>query len=231
LGGGLLFLFFLNFYFRKFFDYNFKMGLTEENVLKIVGMHLNKTNRTTKSVAQLQSLSKGLENTLGVTGNKERRFVKSQIVDFVNGFLKKKKRYKFSETEVGAFGDSLPFLKFQYYIPKEMIGFWEYYRYYYDIGQHKKEDFIIDSFLYHITIEDPEKLNEYYEDRGETLIPAIYIKYEHMKTILSTPPTSRTAFKKLKKQVYTRSRTRGFFKPSEVDEYAQTIIDFYLEDI
>jgi peptide methionine sulfoxide reductase MsrA len=86
--------------------------------------------------------------------------------------------------------------------------------------------------LYRITIEDPEKLNEYYEDRGKTLIPAIYIKYEHMKSILkSTPPTSRTAFKKLKKQVYTRSRTRGFFKPSEVDEYAKTIIDFYLADI
>jgi hypothetical protein len=213
------------------------MGLTEENVLKIVGMHLNKTNRTPRSVTQLESLSKGLGNTLRVTGapkQRQVRFVKTQIVDFVNEFLKKKKRHKFIEADLGniSIGNmvnyGLPFLEIRYYMDdffKETREFWDYYQYYYLGGQHRKEDFMLSS----ITFEDPEGLR-YYE--GYTS-PIIYIKYEHMRSILDRtrfPPTSRTALKKLMKQVYTRSRTRGFFKPSEVDKYADLIVDFYVKN-
>lgn len=52
-----------------------------------------------------------------------------------------------------------------------------------------------------------------------------------MRSILSMrfPPISRTALNKLMKGVYTRSRTRGFFKPSEVDRYANLLVDFYVK--
>jgi hypothetical protein len=201
------------------------MRLTEENVLKIVGMHLNKTNRTSRSVAQLESLSKGLANTLGVTGNKQKRFVKAEIVDFVNGFLKKKKRNKFIDTELRGFGDSLPFLKIRYnmrefYIYDNVVEFINYYSYYYSVGQYKKEDFVQGQGL---SIEDPESIKQN--------TPDIYIKHEDMKTILKKrfPPTSYRAFKILMKKLYNRSRTHGFFKPSEVNKYANGIVEQFIK--
>jgi len=201
------------------------MRLTEENVLKIVGMHLNKTNRTSISVAQLESLSKGLSVTLGVTGNKQKRFVKTQIVDFVNGFLKKKKRNKFIETELGEFGNSLPFLEIRYKPFREFFNdyteeFINYYSYYYSVGQYKKEDFVMG---WGLSFEDPEsiKLNT----------PDIYIKHEDMKTILKKrfPPTYHRELKILMKKVYNRSRTHGFFKPSEVNKYANRIVEQFIK--
>jgi hypothetical protein len=201
------------------------MRLTEENVLKIVGMHLNKTNRTSISVAQLESLSKGLSVTLGVTGSKQKRFVKTQIVDFVNGFLKKKKRNKFIETELGEFGNSLPFLEIRYKPFREFFNdyteeFINYYSYYYSVGQYKKEDFVMG---WGLSFEDPEsiKLNT----------PDIYIKHEDMKTILKKrfPPTYHRELKILMKKMYNRSRTHGFFKPSEVNKYANRIVEQFIK--
>jgi hypothetical protein len=160
---------------------------------------------------------------------RQTRFVKKQIIEFVNGFLRKKIGYKFVEAELGNVSlgqEELPFLAIRYYMDdffKETEEFWDYYQYYYLGGQHRKEDFMLSS----ITFKDPEGLR-YYE--GYTS-PIIYIKYEHMRSILDRtrfPPTSRMALKKLMKQVYTRSRTRGFFKPSEVDKYADLIVDFYV---
>jgi len=208
------------------------MRITEENVLKIVGMHLNKTNRTSRSVAQLESLSKGLANTLGVTGNKQVRFVKAQIVDFVNDFLKKKKGNKFIETKLGEFGSSLPFLKIRYNI-KEFFNdseeFSNYYWYYYSVGQYKKEDFVTG---WGLSFEDPEST---WSNR-KPITPLIYIKHEHMKSILKNPTSQRfgntlslRAFKTLMKKVYNRSRTHGFFKPSEVDKYANMIIETFIK--
>ena len=201
------------------------MRLTEENVLKIVGMHLNKTNRTSRSVAQLESLSKGLSVTLGVTGNKQKRFVKAEIVDFMNGFLRKKKRNKFIATELREFGSSLPFLKILYYFRdffNDYSGkFMNYYSYYYSVGQYKKEDFVI--IGWGLAFQDPKRLN--------MNTPGIYIKHEDMKTILKRrfPPTSRRALKILMKRVYNRSRTHGFFKPSDVNKYANGIIERFIK--
>jgi hypothetical protein len=209
------------------------MRLTEENVLKIVGMHLNKTNRTSISVAQLESLSKGLSVTLGVTGNKQKRFVKTQIVDFVNGFLKKKKRNKFIETELGEFGNSLPFLEIRYKPFREFFNdyteeFINYYSYYYSVGQYKKEDFVMG---WGLSFEDPEsiKLNIPVYLMEDT--PDIYIKHEDMKTILKKrfPPTYHRELKILTKKVYNRSRTHGFFKPSEVNKYANRIVEQFIK--
>lgn len=208
------------------------MGLNKENVLKIVGMHLDKT-RMLKSVTQLESLSKGLGDTLRVMPKqRQSRLVKNQIVEFVNGFLRKKKRYKFIETDLVHMSIHseyyLPFLEIRYNIDnflKHSDEFWEYYQYYYNQGQHNKEDFVILNWFF--KIEDPEEMYEFANFRQ----PHIYIKYEHMRSILTTPfpPTSPTKFKHLMKQVYTRSRTRGFFKPSEVDDYANLIVDFYIK--
>jgi hypothetical protein len=207
------------------------MRLAEENVLKIVGMHLNKTNRTLTSVAQLQSLSKGLANTLGVTGNKQKRFVKTQIVDFVNGFLKKKKRNKFIETELGEFGNSLPFLEIRYKPFREFFNdyteeFINYYSYYYSVGQYKKEDFVMG---WGLSFEDPESIKLNTPVFLNT--PDIYIKHEDMKSILKKrfPPTFHRAFKILMKKVYNRSRTHGFFKPSEVNKYANRIVEQFIK--
>jgi hypothetical protein len=207
------------------------MRLAEENVLKIVGMHLNKTNRTSRSVAQLESLSKGLANTLGVTGNKQKRFVKTQIVDFVNGFLKKKKRNKFIETELGEFGNSLPFLEIRYKPFREFFNdyteeFINYYSYYYSVGQYKKEDFVMG---WGLSFEDPESIKLNTPVFLNT--PDIYIKHEDMKSILKKrfPPTFHRAFKILMKKVYNRSRTHGFFKPSEVNKYANRIVEQFIK--
>ena len=208
------------------------MRITEENVLKIVGMHLNKTNRTTKSVTQLGSLSKGLANTLGVTGNKQVRFVKAQIVDFVNGFLKKRKGNTFIETEIAKFSErNLRFLKIRYDVKKffnDSEEFMNYYSYYYFVGQYKKEDFVTD---WGLSFEDPES---YFRNR-KPFYPLIYIKHEHMKAILKNPTSQRLghtlsprAIKILMKKVYNRSRTHGFFKPSEVDKYANMLIEEFI---
>jgi len=69
----------------------------EENVLKIVGMHLNKGN-SPRSVTQVESLSKSLGNSLRVAPKqRQAQLVKKQIIDFVNGFLRKKKKTKNSK--------------------------------------------------------------------------------------------------------------------------------------
>lgn len=103
--------------------------------------------------------------------------------------------------------------------------FEEFYEYYYFTGQHTKEDFVVPNWF--ITFDDPEQLHDYDKHRS----PLIHIKYKDMRSILSMrfPPISRKALKKLMKGVYNRSRTRGFFKPSEVDRYANLLVDFYVK--
>jgi len=56
-----------------------------------------------------------------------------------------------------------------------------------------------------------------------------------MKSILKNPTSQRfghtlspRAIKILMKKVYNRSRTHGFFKPSEVDKYANMIIEVFI---
>lgn len=208
----------------------------EENVLRIIGMFLNKTVGTTssKAVTQIESLSKGLGTSLRDPSNspkqRQARLVKKQIIDLLNGFLRKKNPItKYIDSDKGHVSIGLeydyPFLEIKHKVADYLKDFednFEYFTYYHTVGQHLKQDFMLS-----VDITDPADLSHTSTEHH----PTIYIKYEDMRSIFSKPfpPSSRTKFKKMMKQVYNLSRTHGFFKPSEVAKYANLMVDFYVK--
>ena len=204
------------------------------NALKIVGTHL--THRLNKNgnakhqntVAQIESLCTYLRDaTYDVEHTKARQasFVKNQIVAFFKAFLQKRKRNRYVKHDVLSLSifkrvTGNEFLEIGYddnNMIKRMDDFFiDYYTYYYNHGQYKKEDFVITDLDYEDDLHE-----EWWHIR-----PYVYIKHNDMHTILSRQrlPTSVTAWKKLFKQVYMRSRSRGFFKPNEVSRYANRIV-------
>lgn len=200
--------------------------MNRESVLRIVGMHLNSNEKSQKTLAQIGSISKSFQKTFK-RSDRQARHIKHEISSFVHSFLRKKKTDD-SVLVYGTLGhhdDDYMIVRIQYDL--DVLLKWldpEYVSYYYYEGQHRKQDFYIDINIFQ------DEPNDIIEGMIERFVspPAIYIRHEDIRSLFKKPPpTSRSGWKKWYKQIYTRSRTRGFFKQTEVNQLADALAKEY----
>lgn len=196
--------------------------MNRESVLRIVGMHLNSNEKSQKTLAQIQSVSRNFQKTFK-RPDRQARHIKHVIRSFVHSFLKTKK----TDDWVLLYGtlgtDDGDYMIFRIQYDLEVLLNWldpDYVSYYYYEGQHRKEDFRIAIPIFQ---DEPYDMIEGMIERFEGL-PVIYIRHADIRTLFKKPPpASRSGWTKWYKQIYTRSRTRGFFKPAEVNKLADAL--------
>jgi hypothetical protein len=188
----------------------------------MVGMHLNSNPKSQKTLAQIQSVSRNFQKTF-TRPDRKARHVQQVIRSFVNSFLKSNKTYD----SVLVFGslnrweDDYLVLTVSYEL-KDLLNHLDpdYVSYYYYEGQHRKEDFYIAISIFG---DEPNDIIEGMVEKFQ-YPPGICIRHTDVIPLFEKGlPVSRRGWDKLFKKIYKISRTRGFFKPTEVNRMANAL--------